>query len=127
MLRGERRGLCAGAEDPELGHECEIVAPSLIPRRLGERRKHDRKDAEDLARLYRAGELVTIWVPSEREERVQDLVRCQGGGCGGPFDPPTEYYSTNGLRDASAAFGPHSETTCPETIPHTCGSPSLDN
>ena len=42
------------------GHACEIVAPSLIPRRPGERRKHDRKDAKELARLYRAGELVTI-------------------------------------------------------------------
>ncbi|MXV96137.1 MAG: IS110 family transposase [Gemmatimonadetes bacterium] len=60
------------------GHECEIVAPSLIPRRPGERRKHDRKDAEGLARLYRAGELVTIRVPTEREERVRDLVRCRG-------------------------------------------------
>lgn len=59
------------------GHECEIVAPSLIPRRPGERRKHDRKDAEELARLYRAGELVTIRVPTEREERVRDLVRCR--------------------------------------------------
>ena len=59
------------------GHKCEIVAPSLIPRRPGERRKHDRKDAEELARLYRAGELVTIRVPTEREERVRDLVRCR--------------------------------------------------
>ena len=59
------------------GHACEIVAPSLIPRRPGERRKHDRKDAEELARLYRAGELVAIRVPTEREERVRDLVRCR--------------------------------------------------
>lgn len=59
------------------GYACEIVAPSLIPRRPGERRKHDRKDAEELARLYRAGELVTIRVPTEREERVRDLVRCR--------------------------------------------------
>ena len=59
------------------GHECEIVAPSLIPQRPGDRRKHDRKDAEALARLYRAGELVTIRIPSEREERVRDLVRCR--------------------------------------------------
>ena len=60
------------------GHACEIVAPSLIPRRPGERRKHARNDAEELARLYRAGELVTIRVPTEREERVRDLVRCRG-------------------------------------------------
>lgn len=59
------------------GHSCEIVAPSLIPRRPGQRRKHDRKDAEELARLYRAGELVTIRIPSERQERVRDLVRCR--------------------------------------------------
>ena len=59
------------------GHACEIVAPSLIPRRPGERRKHDRKDAEELARLYRAGELVSVRVPTEREERVRDLVRCR--------------------------------------------------
>ncbi|WP_420441999.1 IS110 family transposase [Candidatus Palauibacter sp.] len=59
------------------GHRCEIVAPSLIPRRPGDRRKHDRKDATELARLYRAGELVAIRVPSETEERVRDLVRCR--------------------------------------------------
>ena len=53
------------------------MAPSLIPRRPGERRKHDHKDAEELARLYRAGELVTIRVPTEREERVRDVVRCR--------------------------------------------------
>ena len=40
----------------EWGHACEIIAPSLIPVRPGERRKHDRKDATQLARLYRAGE-----------------------------------------------------------------------
>ena len=51
-----------------------IVAPSLIPRLTGTRRKHDRKDAEDFARLYRAGELVTIRVPTERDGRVRDLV-----------------------------------------------------
>lgn len=61
----------------EWEHECEIVAPSLIPTRPGDRRKHDRKDATQLAHLYRAGELVTIRVPTEAEERVRDLVRCR--------------------------------------------------
>ena len=46
---------------------------------LDRRRKHDRKDAEELARLYRTGELVTIRVPTEREERVRDLIRCREG------------------------------------------------
>ena len=59
------------------GHHCEIVAPSLIPIRPGERRKHDRRDAIQLARMYRAGELVSIRIPSEAEERVRDLVRCR--------------------------------------------------
>ena len=59
------------------GHACEVVAPSLIPQRPGDRRKHDRKDATALARLYRAGELVAIRIPTEQEERVRDLVRCR--------------------------------------------------
>lgn len=61
----------------EWGYACEVVAPSLIPVRPGERRKHDRKDATQLARLYRAGELVTIRVPTAADERVRDLVRCR--------------------------------------------------
>lgn len=61
----------------EWGHQGDIAAPSLIPTRPGERRKHDKGDAIELARLYRAGELVLIRVPSEAEERVRDLVRCR--------------------------------------------------
>jgi transposase len=59
------------------GYECEVIAPSLIPVRPGERRKHDRKDATQLARLYRAGELTPIRIPSAEKERVRDLVRCR--------------------------------------------------
>jgi len=59
------------------GHGCEVVAPSLIPTRPGEQRKHDKRDAVNLARLYRAGELVPIRIPTEAEERVGDLVRCR--------------------------------------------------
>ena len=59
------------------GHSCEVVAPSLIPTRPGDRRKHDKKDAVQLARLYRAGELVVIRIPAAAEERVRDLVRCR--------------------------------------------------
>ena len=61
----------------EWGYDCEIIAPSLIPVRPGEQRKHDRRDAMQLARLYRAGELVTIRIPTAAEERVRDLVRCR--------------------------------------------------
>jgi len=59
------------------GYACTLVAPSLIPTRPGQQRKHDRADATALARLFRAGELVAIRVPSEAEERVRDLVRCR--------------------------------------------------
>jgi transposase len=47
----------------ELGAECIVVAPSLIPKKSGDKVKTDRKDAEKLARLLRAGELTAVWVP----------------------------------------------------------------
>jgi transposase len=61
----------------EWGHACEVIAPSLIPKRAGVQRKHDARDAADLARLFRAGELVPVRIPSEAEERVRDVVRCR--------------------------------------------------
>lgn len=57
------------------GIPCEVIAPSLIPRRAGDRVKTDRRDAEKLARLYRAGELTPIRIPSAAEERARSLVR----------------------------------------------------
>jgi transposase len=59
------------------GYTCEVIAPSLIPKRPGVQRKHDKRDASDLARLYRAGELTPVRIPSEAEERVRDVVRCR--------------------------------------------------
>jgi transposase len=61
----------------EWGYACDVIAPSLIPKRPGVQRKHDQRDAVDLARLYRAGELVTVRIPSEADERVRDVVRCR--------------------------------------------------
>jgi transposase len=58
-----------------MGVACDVVAPSLIPRRAGERVKTDKRDAGRLARLHRAGELTAIRVPAEAEEAVRDLVR----------------------------------------------------
>jgi transposase len=49
----------------ELGHDCVVVAPSLIPKRAGDRVKTNRRDAISLARLHRAGELTAVWVPDE--------------------------------------------------------------
>jgi transposase len=61
----------------EWGYACDVIAPSLIPKRPGVQRKHDKRDATDLARLYRAGELVVVRIPPEAEERVRDVVRCR--------------------------------------------------
>jgi transposase len=58
-----------------LGHDCSVVAPSLIPRKAGERVKTNRRDAVSLARLLRAGELTSVWVPDPIHEAVRDLVR----------------------------------------------------
>src|SRR5437763_766482 len=59
------------------GHECVVVAPSLIPRRAGGRVKTDRRDAASLAKLHRAGELTAVWVPDARHEARRDLVRAR--------------------------------------------------
>lgn len=59
----------------ELGQRCDVVAPSLIPKRPDERVKTNRRDAVSLARLLRAGELKGIWVPDAVHEAVRDLVR----------------------------------------------------
>lgn len=56
---------------------CEVIAPALIPRRAGDRIKTDRRDAGQLAVLYRAGALTPIHVPTEQEEAARDLLRCR--------------------------------------------------
>ena len=60
-----------------LGHHCLVAAPSLIPRRAGDRVKTDRRDALSLAQLHRAGELVAVRVPSCADEAVRDLTRAR--------------------------------------------------
>jgi transposase len=60
-----------------LGHDCSVVAPSLIPKKSGERVKTNRRDAVSLARLFRAGELTSVWVPDTVHEAVRDLVRAR--------------------------------------------------
>ena len=59
------------------GHQCAVVAPSLVPRKPGERIKTDRRDATKLATLHRAGELTPVWVPDEAHEAIRDLVRAR--------------------------------------------------
>lgn len=59
------------------GHDCMVVAPSLIPRKPGDRIKTDRRDAGNLARLHRAGELTAVWIPDPAHEAMRDLVRAR--------------------------------------------------
>jgi transposase len=61
----------------ELGHECLVAAPSLIPSKPGDRVKTNRRDALNLAKLLRAGELTAVWVPGEEHEAMRDLVRAR--------------------------------------------------
>src|ERR1700687_1781082 len=58
-----------------LGHACNVVAPSLIPKKPGDRVKTNRRDAVSLARRLRAGELTAVWVPDEGHEPTRDLTR----------------------------------------------------
>jgi transposase len=61
-----------------MGHTCLVVAPSLIPKRPGDRVKTNRRDALSLARQLRAGELTAVWVPDPRHEAMRDLTRARG-------------------------------------------------
>lgn len=60
-----------------LGHDCMVVAPSLIPKKPGQQVKTNRRDAQNLAKLLRAGELTAVWVPDERHEAMRDLSRAR--------------------------------------------------
>jgi transposase len=60
-----------------LGIRCVVVAPALIPRKPGDRIKTDRRDAEKLARLLRAGALTAVGVPTPAQEDARDLVRAR--------------------------------------------------
>ena len=83
---GEVLGFCYEAgpcgygvyrEVTEAGHDCQVVAPSLIPRKPGDRVKTDRRDALMLARLHRSGDLTPVWVPGAEQEAVRDLTRAR--------------------------------------------------
>jgi transposase len=59
----------------QLGVDCVVVAPSLVPKKPGDRVKTDRRDAIKLARSHRSGDLTAVWVPDENSEALRDLVR----------------------------------------------------
>jgi transposase len=61
----------------QLGVECAVVAPTLVPVKAGDRVKTDRRDAEKLARNHRSDDLTAVWVPDEGSEALRDLVRAR--------------------------------------------------
>ena len=61
----------------QLGVECAVIAPTLVPVKAGDRVKTDRRDAERLARSHRSGDLTAVWVPDEGSEALRDLVRAR--------------------------------------------------
>ncbi|QTH22475.1 IS110 family transposase [Rhizorhabdus wittichii] len=78
----------------EAGHECLVVAPSLIPSRPGDHIKTDKRDATALAKMHRAGELTSVWVPDTQHEAIRDLVRAR----------ETAMYWRNKARQALSSF-----------------------
>lgn len=61
----------------QCGYRCQVIAPSLIPQRAGDRVKTDRRDSLRLAELARAGELRAIWIPDPADESIRDLARAR--------------------------------------------------
>ena len=59
------------------GIHCEVISPSLISKKASDRVKTDRRDADQLARLYRAGELTAIHIPDQEDEAIRDLIRAR--------------------------------------------------
>lgn len=78
----------------DAGHECLVVAPSLIPSRPGDHVKTDKRDATMLAKMHRAGELTSVWVPDTQHEAMRDLVRAR----------ETAMYWRNKARQALSSF-----------------------
>jgi len=61
----------------DAGHVCIVVAPSLIPKKPGDKVKTDKRDAVQLVRLFRAGELTPVYVPDREDEAIRDLSRAR--------------------------------------------------
>ncbi len=61
----------------ELGLRCEVVAPTLVPVKAGDRVKTDRRNAQNLARSHRVGDLTAVWVPDAAHDALRDLVRAR--------------------------------------------------
>jgi transposase len=93
----------------ELKQDCQVVAPSLIPKKPGERVKTNRRDATMLARLHRAGELTAVWVPDAAHEAMRDLVRARATAARG-LTKARQHLSGFLLRHGKIYVGPRAWT-----------------
>lgn len=59
------------------GYHCDVIAPSLIPKKSGDRRKNDHRDSRNLAQLYAHGQLTVVHIPDQQQESVRSLIRCR--------------------------------------------------
>jgi len=59
------------------GFHCDVIAPSLIPKKPGDKRKNDYRDAHNLTQLYANGQLTTVHPPTEEQESIRSIVRCR--------------------------------------------------
>jgi len=70
-------GYCFQRKMESWGYHCEIIAPSSLPKKRGDRRKNDFRDARNLAQNYANGTLSIVHLPTEEDESVRSLVRCR--------------------------------------------------
>src|SRR5213594_4037807 len=94
----------------ELGVRCDVVAPTLVPVKAGDRVKTDRRDAEKLARSYRSGDLTPVWVPDAAHEALRDVVRAREAA----------------KRDQSASSASARQIPAPAWLASSTGSQGLD-
>ena len=94
------------------GYACDVIAPSLVPKKKGDRRKNDFRDARDLCRLYANGLLSIVHPPSEEEESVRALIRCRVAL---KKDEKRAKQRINGLLQAHGCRWPYSKWTYQHT------------
>jgi len=111
----------------QLGVDCAVVAPSLVPKKPGDRVKTDRRDALKLARSHRSGDLTAVWVPDEDSEALRDLVRQRRRPGRISYVRGTGYPSFCSARVArSLGFSQGHATIIPqsEMLKRDCGNPN---
>ncbi len=99
----------------QLGVKCDVIAPSLVPKKPGDKVKTDRRDALKLARSHRSGDLTAVWIPDEASEALRDLVRAREAA------KQRSFASTAPADEVPAAYGPASSAGSEGVDGTSCG------